>query len=234
MVEIIRGIYESVPERPTGPLISPPGAYGETYFITQAMLWHRGHKWLVHASHTLESAWKSWKQNSWESSRGEITKNTNSLEKSIAILIEYHTYRDNNNNCILTIQKTETELTLIPRHIQEYIKPLLLNATAYGNNIWYPQTKEFLIREYGYRESDFDSLKWTKVAHRHHIEYREYHGDIVPSGAVILTTSQKHARDIGQELRKIYGKNREILIQWLSGWKWKMLSHILTVKQRYL
>ena len=64
MVEIIRGIYESVPERPTGPLISPPGAYGETYFITQAMLWHRGHKWLVHASHTLESAWNSWKQNS--------------------------------------------------------------------------------------------------------------------------------------------------------------------------
>lgn len=41
MLSIIRGIYESVPERPTGPLISPPGSYGETYFITQDTLWHR-------------------------------------------------------------------------------------------------------------------------------------------------------------------------------------------------
>lgn len=61
MVSMIRGIYESMPNRPTGPLASPPGAYGETYFITQAMLWHQGHKWLVHATRTLEQAWKIWK-----------------------------------------------------------------------------------------------------------------------------------------------------------------------------
>lgn len=27
MISIIRGIYESIPDRPTGPLVSPPGAY---------------------------------------------------------------------------------------------------------------------------------------------------------------------------------------------------------------
>ena len=41
MLSVIRGIYESVPERPTGPLASPPGSYGETYFLTQTMLWER-------------------------------------------------------------------------------------------------------------------------------------------------------------------------------------------------
>lgn len=61
MLSIIRGIYESIPDRPTGPLISPPGSYGETYFITQDALWHRGHKWLIHATHAIELSWKKWK-----------------------------------------------------------------------------------------------------------------------------------------------------------------------------
>lgn len=61
MIGIIRSIYESIPERPTGPLAYPPGNHGETYFITQEMLWHRGHKWLVHSSRTLEMSWKNWK-----------------------------------------------------------------------------------------------------------------------------------------------------------------------------
>lgn len=41
----------------------------------------------------------------------------------------------------------------------------------------------------------------------------EYHPGIVKPGTIILTTSQKHARDIGQALRKIHGKNTEVLIQ---------------------
>ena len=45
----------------------------------------------------------------------------------------------------------------------------------------------------------------------------EYHPDIINTGTVILTTSQKHARDNGQVLRKLHGKNMEILIQGLSG-----------------
>lgn len=41
----------------------------------------------------------------------------------------------------------------------------------------------------------------------------EYHVGSIKPGTVILTTSMKHARDIGQELRRIYGKNIEVLIQ---------------------
>ena len=61
MLSIIRGIYESVPERPTGPLVSPPGSYGETYFITQDALWNSGHKWIIHATHAIVLSWKNWK-----------------------------------------------------------------------------------------------------------------------------------------------------------------------------
>ncbi len=51
------------------------------------------------------------------------------------------------------------------------------------------------------------------------ITYTEYHPDIITAGTIILTTSQKHARDIGQVLRKLHGKKIEILIQGLSGGK---------------
>lgn len=61
MISIIRSIYESIPERPTGPLASPPGAYGETYFVTQSMLWHRGYRWLVHATEALDLSWREWR-----------------------------------------------------------------------------------------------------------------------------------------------------------------------------
>ena len=90
MLSMIRGIYESVPDRPTGPLVSPPGAHGETYFVTQAMLWHRGHKWLVHASRTLEQSWTAWKNGHQHQHSRDIDLNIEYIDRCISRLGTYH------------------------------------------------------------------------------------------------------------------------------------------------
>ncbi|NRH20514.1 hypothetical protein HOO68_00510 [Candidatus Gracilibacteria bacterium] len=223
MVSMIRGIYESIPERPTGPLVSPPGAYGETYFITQKMLWHTGHKWLVHAGKTLEIFWKKWKAINNQIASREMRKNIEHIDYAIEIFSVYHTYQSENINITLNINLEKTKITLIPRSVKVLMTPILKGAIGYGINIMFPQTKGFLIREYGYTPEEFSDSK-NEVQSKTKIKYIEYHPDIIIPGTVILTTSQKHARDIGQDLRKVHGKNIEILIQGLSGGKGKMLS----------
>jgi hypothetical protein len=91
MVSIIRDIYETIPERPTGPLASPPGAHGETYFVTQSMLWHRGHKWLVHASRTLEQSWIQWQSENQNKQERKIDINIEYINQCISRLLSYHT-----------------------------------------------------------------------------------------------------------------------------------------------
>jgi DNA polymerase III epsilon subunit family exonuclease len=224
MVSIIRGIYESIPERPTGPLATPPGAYGETYFITQAMLWRKGHKWLIHATHTLDQLWAIWKsQNDSNSQTRECQMQWEYIESSLSILSQFHAISNTNNNIVININNEKTKITYIPRNIKTIISPLLSNATAYGINISLPQTKLFLESEYGYTENEFIQAPIESIPKKI-ITQIEYHPGTVQAGTVILTTSQKHARDLGQVLRKIHGKNIEILIQGLSGGKWKMLS----------
>ncbi len=223
MVSLIRGIYESIPDRPTGPLVSPPGAYWETYFMTQAMLWHGGHKWLIHATHTLDQAWKTWKEANGISFSREIVASIEYIETSIALLTQYHTFWDTNLNFTLNIANEKTKITFIPRSVKKQLSPILKGSLAYGVNVAFPQTEAFLMREYGYTSNECIKnharvVSWTTVVPI------EYHPGLINGGTVILTTSQKHARDLGQVLRKIHGKNVEVLIQWLSGGKWKMLS----------
>ncbi len=223
MISMIRGIYESIPERPTGPLASPPGIYGETYFVTQSMLWHRGHKWLIHATDTLVLSWKTWKWNNDLSISREVQSNIDYIDQSIEVLSRYHHLQQSNINTILTINEEKTKINLIPRDVAYLIGPTLVGSLAYGVNISLPETRGFLIREYWLNEKDTLILSpSTKDTTR--IIHAEYHAGIVQPGTVILTTSLKHARDLGQELRKIHGKNTNILIQWLSWGKWKMLS----------
>ncbi|MBX9809169.1 hypothetical protein K2X92_02145, partial [Candidatus Gracilibacteria bacterium] len=222
MIGIIRSIYESIPERPTGPLAYPPGNHGETYFITQEMLWHRGHKWLVHSSRTLEMSWKNWKDTHSNIEGRETILAIEYIEKCIYQFAMYHNRGDDNRNIILTIMNEKTKITFIPRSIEKYITSLLNSSISYGSNISLPQTRAFIMREYGYVEDDFVS---NEVFHaEHNIKYMEYHPSTIVAGSIILTTSQKNARDIGQVLRKIHGKNIDILIQGLSGGKGKMLS----------
>ena len=224
MISMIRNIYESIPDRPNGPLITPPGSYGETYFITQKMLWNHWHKWLIHATKTLDQSWRIWKQdNKWIFYTSEIYNNITYIDQSVWILVKYHTFLENNSNIILNINEGKTKITLIPRDVKKLMKPILNGALAFGTHISLPQTKSFLIREYGYTESEFDGIQ-SFTQSQAKIVYSGYHPNWVRPWTVILTTSQKHARDIGKELRKIHGKENEILIQWLSWGKWKMLS----------
>ena len=211
MISIIRSIYESIPERPTGPLASPPGAYGETYFVTQSMLWHRGHKWLVHASRTLDLSWESWKTENQRDISREIRANIEYIESSLPLLMRYHSIQESNMGIILNINDEKTKITLIPRSVANLMRPILDSSLAYGVNISFPENRDFLVREY---EIDTAQLQApNSKLQTPHITHTEYHAGVVRPGTVILTTSQKHARDIGQELRKIHGKNTEILIQ---------------------
>ncbi len=149
MISIIRDIYETIPDRPTGPLISPPGSHGETYFVTQAMLWHRGYKWLVHASRTLENSWKTYKSEHQNHHPREVQLNIEYIDRSIARLSSYHNIWDTNTNIILSIHEERTRLTFIPRRVSEMMQPLLDGSTSYGINIYRPMTHDFLSREYG-------------------------------------------------------------------------------------
>jgi hypothetical protein len=90
------------------------------------------------------------------------------------------------------------------------MRPLLDGSTSYGINISRPETSAFLMREYGLNTPTVQPSNRPTVQHLTHIQY---HAGIVQSGSVILTTSLKHARDLGQDLRKIHGKNINILIQ---------------------
>lgn len=43
-LDILQQILESVKSRPTGSELFPPGNYGETYFLEQNEIWHRGYQ----------------------------------------------------------------------------------------------------------------------------------------------------------------------------------------------
>ncbi len=176
------------------------------------MLWHRGHKWLIHATRTLEQSWKTWKEMNQLSFSRENNMNREYIEISIQTLMRYHTFADTNLNATLNIANEKTKITYIPRSVKAIMKPFLKGSTAYGVNICQSQTKAFLIREYGYISAEFTENQYQTPAQTKIIQ-AEYHPGIIKPGTVILTTSQKHARDLGQVLRKIHGKNTEILIQ---------------------
>jgi DNA polymerase III epsilon subunit family exonuclease len=225
MIDIIRGIYESTSERPQWFNPYPPGDHGETYFVTQSMLWHRGNSWLIQATRSLEENWKEWKKHSESDSKNQKSRKTKIdieyIENCITILIRYHTIWDADTNMILSIQEGKTKITYIHRSVSDIMHPLTAGYTLYGIHISRPETSGFLMREYGL---DISHIQSSNRAISIYLTHWEYDTKDTKAGTVILTTSLKHARDIGSELRQIYGKSMNILIQWLSGGKGKMLS----------
>jgi DNA polymerase III epsilon subunit-like protein len=225
MIDMIRGIYESTPERPQWVNPYPPGDHGETYFVTQSMLWHRGNNWLIQATRSLEENWKEWKKHSESESKNQKSRKTKIdieyIENCITILIRYHTIWDADTNMILSIQEGKTKITYIHRSVSDIMYPLTTGSTLYGIHISRPETSGFLMREYGL---DISKIWSSNRNTSTYLTHWEYDTKDTQAGTVILTTSLKHARDIGSELRRIYGKSINILIQWLSGGKSKMLS----------
>jgi DNA polymerase III epsilon subunit family exonuclease len=232
MLSIVRGIYEGVSARPSWPDACPPGNYWETYFFTQAMLWHSGHKWLIHASGTLSQIWGNYiqKEKSEEQYSKKIQLHRDHIQQCLSIFDSYHNYGDTNTNIIININQGKTKVTLIPQSVTRIMSPLLERSIAYWYQLSGTQTAWFLKREYGYNIDELININGqihqtnTSEIHERCSHHMEYHVSSIKPGTVILTTSMKHARDLGQELRKIYGKNTEVLIQWLSGGKSKMMS----------
>jgi hypothetical protein len=171
-----------------------------------------GHKWLIHATHALEQGWKMWKEMNQSSPSRESRLYIEYIETSLQIFTRYHTFADTNLNITLNITSEKTKITYIPRSVKAFMKPLLRSSLAYGVNITLPQTESFLIREYGYTSEEFTRGQ-SPIQQKTKITQAEYHPGTIKPGTVILTTSQKHARDLGQVLRKIHGSNVEILIQ---------------------
>lgn len=91
------------------------------------------------------------------------------------------------------------------------MEPILNGATAYGINISRRETLSFLMREYGLCSRELPIANLQLPASR--LIHITYHPGSIQPGTVIITTSLKHARDLGSELRKIHGKHINILIQ---------------------
>ncbi len=180
------------------------------------MLWDNGNKWLIHATRTLAIYWKDWKNTQLKDTEHisrEVEINKEYIERTIGLLVNYHIKYDTNYNITLNINDEKTKIMLLPRSVKKFMKNSLSGSLCYGVNISFPETRSFLIREYGIDKSMFSILETQPKPKNSHLNYTEYHAGIVKTGTVILTTSQKHARDIGQVLRKIHGKNIEVLIQ---------------------
>lgn len=95
------------------------------------------------------------------------------------------------------IQDDETRIHLIPRSVQFIITPLLTGSISYGSRMIGPSVSGFLEREYGIETSDIREITPLREDHTlPTLEYRGYSVRHVRAGSVILTTSQKQARDL--------------------------------------
>ena len=225
-IELIEWLYLSFPKRPSGPNSTPPGDYGETYLFSQEDIWHTGNKWLSLATKSLSKNFETWKKSQKETTRREKHIRQR-LEKFIQELIHFHSLKEKKSS-ILTIKDDSLSLVLIPNDTRERIINFFENQkkkdiTLYSPWVAGPIMTKFLENEYGIGKISEPEIKvWDK-----NIIIDEYVISKVGGGTVILTTSMKHAREIGKELQK---SKPTVLIQWISWGKGKMQS--LFVKNR--
>lgn len=78
----------------------------------------------------------------------------NYIEKSVQLLIRYHTFTDSNTNITLNISDEKTKITFIPRSVVSIMDQLLSDSLAYGTYISLPQNEAFLKREYNYKADE--------------------------------------------------------------------------------
>lgn len=223
-IRFIEAIYLEFPDRPTWPEISPPGGYGETYFVSQSDIWHRGCVNLSLVSNSLLELYNEWKSKRtiWTRREKLLMK---IIEQSIGWLLRFHLIQDT-TGAIIEIQHNCLSISLIPRDVREETRGLLAfynNVILYGTGLSGPKVQHFLESEVGII---------TEV--QNYLEGQEGHDFIIDSqaihnlatlwnlgGTVILTTSAKHIREIGRSLEKTWFK---ILMQGISWGKGKQLG----------
>lgn len=114
----------NVPERPTGDSPYPPGEYGETYFIPQSLVWHKGFIWLSKTTDALEQTYKDWRTAQGINERGNKIR-MEYIDRSIEACISFQRCKDTNINAILEISKNQTKLSLIPRDVRKNIHAMI-------------------------------------------------------------------------------------------------------------
>jgi hypothetical protein len=115
----IESLYIGFPDRPTGPNVSPPGDYGETYFLTQAEVWHRGYQTLAQVTTSLITAHRAWQQVRKTDTRRD-TILYRKIDTAILALAQFHTI-GGESGVIISIQRDALKLSYIPRDIRDQI-----------------------------------------------------------------------------------------------------------------
>ncbi len=119
----IESLYISFPDRPTGPNVSPPGDYGETYFLPQSEIWHRGHQTLSLTSQSLTDAYTLWRDSRLTRSRQDTIRYAK-IDTALQTLNRFHTISCD-DGVIITIIKNTLRLSYIPREVHGNIRDLL-------------------------------------------------------------------------------------------------------------
>lgn len=217
-------LYMSVPERPKWENPIAPWSFGETYFFTQSELWEKKEKWLVLFTRLLWEYYTEWKNRRVINTRRERIQAA-SIDKQIEMLLQYGLSSHENIGTILHIREEGTHLHFIPRNTKYASIQTTMNLPGtmlipYGYNIEWVYMKRFLREECGIIEPISPYIPTEKT--RKHLTLANEKTTFSP-GSVILVTSQKQIREIGKMLGQTY-TDTPILMQWLSGWKGKILS----------
>jgi hypothetical protein len=85
------------------------------------------------------------------------------IDQCITTLTQYHKIQDHNNNIILNITDEKTRITLIPRNVSDLMRSVCDGALAYGVNISGSETRDFLVREYGFDMTKIQKSDNTKI-----------------------------------------------------------------------
>lgn len=219
-IRLIEWIYSSLIPRPVWPLENPPGSHGETYFLTQQEVWQKWWEKLALANEKLMREWSLFSGANANIQSNTIQKRFDILKKYIDILSWFHCeWWD--YGCILSIQEGSVSVQYIPYRIHEFFSALLSfprkDIVLYGYGIHFPLLRSFLEREFILPESITCNIYHKK----------ESNGVIIVplnevwQKTVILTTSMRHIREIGKKMKQ---EGYTTFIQWISGWKSKILS----------
>lgn len=224
-ISYIQNLVERIPERPTGDNPLPPGDYGETYYFDQLSLWHHGEKWLSMYTHAISDALK---HHSIPDGTNYTDKRTyTTLISQIHVLIDISTQKDTNLGIILSIQKNDTTLNIIPRDVRSIIQDFLSLQSGEeliltGYHIDGPVMRRFLSEQCGLIVTEKNVSKEMSP------KILQVQTDIKSlleksSTCLILSWSNKHLRTLSQDIQRRFPE-RKIFTQWISGGKWKMMT----------